>query len=413
MALTDLELDLLAQSLVPTAQKMEGAILSALGNALKAMGQFFQNSSPTKTALKADREYQKALAEVNGGYRKAVSIAQKTAKQEIRSLVPDVITQATSQAFAGDKRIWAERGGIALTGSKPSLKLIDGAVKELTQLALPTTSNLGFVLKTGALEPARSAFVREIDKAVSRAASGEITYDQACKEAIRTLSKSGVRTIDYASGKRLNVDSAVRLNVQTVCAQLSGKMTMENIHKTGVNHVEVSAHTGAREGEGHADHIGWQGKVYQINGSSPEYSNLEEATGYPSDPTGLYGYNCRHQMYPFWPGISEPANWKVDTMPREYNGKSYTPTQAAARQRALEREIRALKREAYGYDATGEKRDFRITAEKIKAKTGKYTAFSQAMDLRPKADRLWVYGYDRGLAQKSNWAIKKGREFMN
>lgn len=66
--------------------------------------------------------------------------------------------------------------------------------------------------------------------------------------------------------------------------------------------VEVTAHEGARP-----THAVWQGRVYHRGGAvvqdGERYEDFETATGYGTGP-GLCGWNCRHNFYPFYPGIS-------------------------------------------------------------------------------------------------------------
>ena len=145
---------------------------------------------------------------------------------------------------------------------------------------------------------------------------------------------------------------------------------------------------------------GWQEKVYRVQGADGEYENLEEATGYPSDPTGLCGYNCRHTFYPFWPGISEPNEWPPEPGPFEVDGHTYTYYQATQKQRRREREIRALKREQAAYEAIGLKDKANDTARKIRIKTAEYKDFSSDIGIRAKTERLRVCEGVRDVRKK-------------
>ena len=66
--------------------------------------------------------------------------------------------------------------------------------------------------------------------------------------------------------------------------------------------VEVTAHEGARP-----THAVWQGGVYHRGGAvvkdGERYDDFETAIGYGTGP-GLCGWNCRHNFYPFYPGVS-------------------------------------------------------------------------------------------------------------
>lgn len=114
-------------------------------------------------------------------------------------------------------------------------------------------------------------------------------------------------------------------------------------------YVEVSSHIGARTHPTNhiANHAWWQGKVYKIDGFDKDYGNLKTNTGYPDDIQGLGGVNCRHRMFPFIPGYSEPIMEQYDLKEAE---RIYKLTQ---KQRAKERAIRALKKEIAVAKAAG------------------------------------------------------------
>ena len=71
------------------------------------------------------------------------------------------------------------------------------------------------------------------------------------------------------------------------------------------------------------------------------------------------------------------------------DGKTYTYYQATQKQRAMERQIRALKREV---NAGGDKA---VLGSLIRQKIREYRAFSDAVNIRPKLERLRVVGFDK------------------
>ena len=185
-------------------------------------------------------------------------------------------------------------------------------------------------------------------------------------------------------------DTAARNAMLTASSQLAGQITMMNVEDTGVELVEVSAHWGARTGEGHGNHAAWQGKIYCVNGTDGKHENLEDATGYPSDPKGLHGYNCRHSFYPFWEGISMPNKWPEEPAPVEINGKTYTYYQLTQEQRRMEREIRALKREALAYREAGLNVKADYAQSRANGMIREYNEFSEKAGISPKPSRLRI-----------------------
>ena len=99
----------------------------------------------------------------------------------------------------------------------------------------------------------------------------------------------------------------------------------------GLDLVEVDSHAGARPGC-----EPYQGKVYSLSGNTEGYDKLSE-TSY-GDLDGLFGINCGHNMYPYQPGTERTYK----PYPKSENEETYKNSQ---RQRYLERQIRAAKRQ--------------------------------------------------------------------
>lgn len=99
-------------------------------------------------------------------------------------------------------------------------------------------------------------------------------------------------------------------------------------------------------------------------------------------------------FYPFWEGISEIPEPLKEPDPVEYKGRTYTRYEATQQMRAMEREIRALKREKYVAD---ENVDRNQIAAQIRANKAEYMRFGEAMNLKPKENRLLVGG------ERSKW----------
>ena len=127
-------------------------------------------------------------------------------------------------------------------------------------------------------------------------------------------------------------------------------ISLHNAQQLNCRFMELSAHSGARTGDGGPDytnHSWWQGQIVSLDGE-PGYLSLKDI-GY-GDVKGFGGANCRHNWHLFWPGISTPA-YTPEAL-AEYNapkvpwkGQLLTEEQARQKQRALERQIRRAKRE--------------------------------------------------------------------
>ena len=126
--------------------------------------------------------------------------------------------------------------------------------------------------------------------------------------------------------------------MRTGINQTAMDISQHNADSMGVDIMELTAHGGARTGDGGQDftnHSWWQGKLVSLSGQ-PGYLSLQDI-GY-GDVRGFAGANCRHNWHPFWPGISQPAytqemldEYNAPKFP--YNGKLLTEEEADRRQR--------------------------------------------------------------------------------
>jgi hypothetical protein len=172
----------------------------------------------------------------------------------------------------------------------------------------------------------------------------------------------------------------------TAIHQAANRNSYKLADELGADYVEVSSHAGARTHETNpiANHAHWQGKVYKINGFDEKYGNLKANTGYPDDILGLGGVNCRHRMFPFIPGYSTPVMEQYDEAESE---RVYKATQ---KQRAKERQIRALKRELAVAKATGQPtKDIR---KQLDAKYADIIAFCKKNGLDRDFNREMIQG---------------------
>ncbi len=239
----------------------------------------------------------------------------------------------------------------------------------------------------------KDVYKKQIDYALLKIVSGTSSLQQVANESAKKLSDAGLETIEYISGRKSHIQDASRRTLQTQAGKMSGEITTAIAKDLGLNLVEVTSHWGARDkGVGVENHASWQGKVYCLE-PQEGYITLREATGYPDDPRGLKGYNCRHDFYPFVEGSDRS---KIDPEPEaktvEYRGqqKKYTYYEATQQQRAFESRIRQLKRNQYALVAAGDKSAAAGLNQTIKILTKEYRTFSDAVGISAKLNRLAV-----------------------
>lgn len=288
------------------------------------------------------------------------------------------------------------------------------------------------------LDQSNKLFIDVLDKAFYEIAYGMRSYNEVIQEAIETVSKEGC-TVKYPSGHVDKQEVAVRRAVMTGVSQASSQITLHNCEVLDTDYVIITAHSGARYSETDkiANHIGWQGGVYKLHGVSSEKSedvdkiikynrqrgiqfqgdvipNLEEETGFPNNPLGLCGYNCRHNIRAFQIEYMDPysVNPEID---EEKSNREYDLMQ---KQRARERSIRDTRRELIGLDAAienckDEETKFNLqmnydkTAKKLERQTDAYNQFCDENNLTRDYNRMQTARFDRNQAYKATRGAKR------
>ena len=420
--LTDEQLEYISAAIVPLFQYLEKEVIADIARRiaktltysrtaeLQAIAMMKLGYSPAKIRKEAMK-----MLNADPDFRKAVAKNTLEYKREVRKIINDItraaykaneeiVAGAGNMSWANDLSVWKEAGK-ELTDNSYLKELMDAFTAQTNGELKNMTQTTGFKTMSG-YEGIENAYRRELDKAVIKICSGTFSQDKVVRDVVHDLAQSGLRSIDFASGYSMQLDTAARLAVRTGCHQLAGKIQDENIKQTGENLVYVSKHWGARNmGTGHANHEQWQGRVYFVK-EGKDYSeeakrigqdyitDLWIATGYSvdgaheSDPTGLYGYNCRHRHYVWFEGASSfPKNhYEKEPAPVTIDGKTYDYYAMTQKMRAMERNIRALKREKEAEEALGN--DTRELQVKIKEKTAKYKEFCKMCGVPEETSRL-------------------------
>lgn len=341
--------------------------------------------------LRADPDFRKAVAKHTLEYKREIKKRINEITREAYRANNEIVAGAGNMSWANDLSVWKEAGK-ELTDNSYLKQLMDAFAAQTAGELKNMTQSTGFKTMSG-YESIENAYRRELDKAVIKICSGTFSQDKVVRDVVHDLAQSGLRSVDFANGYSMQLDTAARLAIRTGCHQLAGKVQDKNIEQTGENLVYVSKHRGARNtGVGHANHEQWQGRVYYIK-EGQDYreeakrigqdyiTDLWRATGYSADgaheddPTGLNGYNCRHNHYVWFEGVSSfPSNHdENDPDPVTVNGKTYDYYAMTQKMRSMERNIRALKREKEALTALGD--DTTEISAKIKRKTAEYKDF--------------------------------------
>ena len=331
--LTDNELSALQNELIEIYSKVEIELILSVANRLQGYqtvdGTLEWNLRKLSELNVLNKDLLKIIAKYSKKTEKAIEGMLKQA------MLANLDREYINQAFKEGK---TSIDYSSLKNSPNISKLLKSSVYDLGEhLSL---------INTKAIENTKEQYIKILNKAYVESYSGVYSYQEAIAKGIKEMAKAGIKGASYESGRTIGIEPAVRRDTLSAVINNVNKNAIECAEEMGTNYVEVSQHLGARTSTKSkiANHAGWQGKVYQIEGSSAEYGNLVEETGY-GEIEGLGGVNCRHRVFPYFPGISVKKKIKVDS---KKNQEVYKASQEL---RKLEREFRNNKREWYACKA--------------------------------------------------------------
>lgn len=181
------------------------------------------------------------------------------------------------------------------------------------------------MINTKTLENVNQSYMDIINTAYVEVASGVFDYQSSIKRALNKMAEKGIKCASYERKDgtivKYSLQGTIKRDIVTAIIQTACKSSMKMCEELDAEYVEVTSHLGARTGDGVnpiINHAHWQGKVYKLKGSD-KYDNFYTSTGY-GDILGLGGVNCRHNFYPYFPGIDEPSQPHYD---EEENKKEY------------------------------------------------------------------------------------------
>lgn len=395
--LTENQYEMLGDRIAALYQELEHEVIADIARRVKktarltetaelmAKAMMDKGTSPAKIRtevmklIRADPTYRKEVANNTKQYKRDIIHNIRQTEKEATKLGKLLIAEAGNMSYNKDLALW-HQAGKELTKDSAFTKLVQSVAESTAGTLKNLTATTGFKGLHG-YTSIQNAYINTLDKALIKMTSGAFSFDKAAEDCVRELARSGLRMIDYASGRSYNLDTAARMCLRTSSGQLAARISMKHCDDTGTDLVEVDAHWGARP-----EHAEWQGKIYSRSGKDKRYPDFA-VCGY-GEATGLCGPNCRHNFYPFFDGISTPNAWEPEPRPKDYNEKSYNYYDATQRQRQLERDIRATKREIEATRAMGG--DSKALEAKQRAQIKKYHEFSSAMDIRAKDNRLRV-----------------------
>ncbi|WP_449134948.1 phage minor capsid protein [Senegalimassilia anaerobia] len=294
-------------------------IYAALIGSIDFEGESAYSQAARKAALAA-KDVQKAMSEE--GRRAAREAAKAAAEAMAKSAEADLATLGTAMGALSKTMQWRLHNSARATAA--------GVQEVISRDNLKMPANV------------QRAYLEVVAQAVAQVNSGMAGYEKATRDAVLKLARRGVSVVDYKSGAWAQADVAMRRHIRTQVAQAGSRNTLDLMEETGHDLVQTSSHGGARP-----SHAKWQGRVFSLSGKSKKYPPFSR-TGYGA-VDGLCGANCKHDFGIYVEG--QPLRYERD--PDGGDEKREERYQAEQKQRAIEREIRATKREATALKAAG------------------------------------------------------------
>nr|DAP43966.1 MAG TPA: minor capsid protein [Caudoviricetes sp.] len=205
-----------------------------------------------------------------------------------------------------------------------------------------------------------------VEQSVARVVTGLSTADKAISDTVMKWQEKGFQGFQDSAGRNWKIDNYARTVIKTTTYRTFREMRTRPAEELGIDTFYFSKKASAREMCAPLQH-----QIVTTGHARTEHGEKILALddyGY-GKPGGCLGINCGHMITPFIPG----ANYKPDL---GEDVDSVTPKQAEenanaeAKQRALERSIRANKEKLHVAEKLGDKE----LIDKYKSKIGTQNA---------------------------------------
>lgn len=215
-----------------------------------------------------------------------------------------------------------------------------------------------------------------VEQSVARVVTGLSTADKAISDTVMQWQEKGFQGFKDSAGRNWKIDNYARTVIKTTTYRTYREMRIRPAEELGIDTFYFSKKASARKSCAPLQHhIVTTGRARTEHG---EHILALSDYGY-GRPEGCLGINCGHMLTPFIPG----ANYKpdlgedVDSVSPE---QSIENANAEAKQRALERSIRANKEKLHVAEKLGD--DDLINKYKSKIGTQK-SALKDYIDKHP------------------------------
>ena len=400
--------DELSAPLVRVLLDMEDDILREIAAQLSRDGDISDTSKWRIRQLARAGRFDKRAAAIIAGYSEvedgqAMDAVLTAAETEIGYL--DNAVQAANAAGLSEyfSDIPAEESAL---GAAKAFRKQAASDLNLVNTVMQYKAGSAYVNAVNAIyrETNRQGTLDIMGKGAAKAVSWHMSLQEATRKTIRELAQKGIPAFVDKRGREWSPEAYVMMDMRSTLGNTARAAQNARCDEYNIQLIEVSSHMGARP-----LCAPYQGRIFSRDGSKGVttdgaggkiyYTPLSE-TSY-GQPAGLFGINCGHVQYPFVPGINFQRYFPY---PKEENDRRYMQFQ---QQRAMERGIRAAKRECMMLQETGDTEGLQKASLRLRNQREKYRAYCKETGLKQHNDRTQVYGYDRSRSSKTVWAERK------
>jgi hypothetical protein len=234
------------------------------------------------------------------------------------------------------------------------------------------------------LRSAGDRYVETVKVATAKTAIG-MSGRKAVAEIVQGWADLGLPGFKDAAGREWTPEAYASTLVRSSSTQAATATQFARMEELGEDLVEVSSHLGARP-----KCAPYQGRIFSLSGKSSIYPWLyspdnTEWGNTVGTPGGLLGVNCRHILYPYFPGTKATYS----PYPEEKNDAAYKRSQE---QRAIERSIRGAKRELDLAQKVGDEAAIQAAKSKVSERQKVMRGFIDDTGRRRDYDREQIRG---------------------
>lgn len=250
----------------------------------------------------------------------------------------------------------------------------------------------------------RPEYLQILGKRTGAVVTGMQSRQAAVRQCIREFSEKGLPGFVDRSGREWSPEAYINMDIRTTVNNVAHETQFARMDAYDCDLMEVDSHAGARP-----LCAPYQGRIYSRSGRSGYTTDLHgrsiryypfSSTSY-GQPAGLFGINCGHHGYPFFPGMSVQ---RYQPYPAKQNNEDYKLSQ---KQRYLERRVRASKRECAMLDKLGDKEGFTQASLRLKDRKGALNDFLNKTGRTSRNDRTQAFGFNRSVSAKAMYAARQ------